>query len=359
MVSTLDGQGSDELLTERPITLTWMMPRSPSSKRTRWVTGDGDVSAGKGSPSVPFPSETSEPVGTWDRLTTVRLHRSLVFPLLLLAACGDAAQPVDASAPSDEVTEAVGEEQRYAASTMVLESPDHGPQLCLGGSQDSYPPQCGGPDVVGWDWDEVEEEEAAFGTTWGDHTVVGTWDGERLTLTEPPGPSTHQPGLPLPDTSTPCPPPPGGWVVVDETKLGGQGAAFRYADAQADYAGGWLDHLINPASAEPISEAATNEPATLVLNLRFTGDLARHEAEVRKVWGGALCVTEGERTVAELSRIQRTLGDELDLLFSVPDQVVGVVFVGVTVEEPGLQDRLDERYGEGVVEIIGSLRPVS
>lgn len=146
--------------------------------------------------------------------------------------------------------------------------------------------------------------------------------------------------------------------MVDEARLDGQGAAFEYANAQPDHSGGWLDQSINPASAAPVDVSAMNDPATLILNLRFTGDLERHEAEVRKVWGGALCVSRGERTAAELERIQRELLDELDIVFSFGDQVGGVVVLAVTVEEPGLQDRLDERYGEGVVEVNGVLRPV-
>jgi hypothetical protein len=31
-----------------------------------------------------------------------------------------------------------------------------------------------------------------------------------------------------------------------------------------------------------------NDPAKLVLNVRFVGDLDRHEAEIRQVWSGAL-----------------------------------------------------------------------
>lgn len=295
----------------------------------------------------------------WDRRIIVHLSGLLVV-MFLVAACGDAGEPVTAGAPADDEVGAVDDDQRYGASTMVLESPDHGPQLCLGGVADSYPPQCGGPDVVGWDWDEVDGEEAESGTTWGEYAVVGTWDGERLTLTEPPGPPGPRTSLLErgQDLSTPCPTPPGGWAVVDETKLGGQGAAFEYANTQPDYAGGWLDQSINPASQEPIDESAMNDPAKLVLNLRFTGDLERHEAEVREVWGGALCVTEADRTVEELQRIQREVQDELGALFSVADQVEGTVKVGVTVEKPGLQASLDERYGKGVVEIIGALRPV-
>ena len=272
--------------------------------------------------------------------------------LVLFAACGDADEPVTAGSRADR-------DQQYTATTTVLESPEHGPQLCLGGVAESYPPQCGGPDVVGWRWDEVEGEEAANGTTWGTFTVVGTWDGEQLTLTEPPGPPVPEDGVDV-DLSTPCPPPPGGWQVVDASKLGGQGAALEYAGAQPDYAGAWLDQSINPAAAEDQpDESAMNDPALLVLNVRFTGDLARHEAEIRAHWGGALCLTEAARPVQELERIQQELVEELQPLSAGIDIVQGTVSLTVPVPDPALQASLDERYGEGTVVVTGILRPVT
>lgn len=47
--------------------------------------------------------------------------------------------------------------QRYRVTATVLESPEHGPQLCTSLKQ-SYPPQGSGPDVIGWDWDKVNAE---------------------------------------------------------------------------------------------------------------------------------------------------------------------------------------------------------
>ncbi len=67
----------------------------------------------------------------------------------------------------------------------VLES-DEGPELCLGAVAESYPPQCGGPPIVGWDWDAVDGEETANEVTWGAYAVWGDWDGATFTLTREP-----------------------------------------------------------------------------------------------------------------------------------------------------------------------------
>lgn len=278
----------------------------------------------------------------------------LLVVMVLLGACGGDGDPVVAGDGADDA-------ERYTASTTVLESPDHGPQLCLGGVAESYPPQCGGPDIVGWDWAEVDGEESANGTTWGDFTVVGTWGGAALTLTltETPGPPSTGPRREV-DFSTPCATPPGGWSVVDAAKLGGQGAALEYADAEADFAGAWLDQSINPASREESpDESAMNDPAKLVLNVRFTGDLERHEAEIRGLWGGALCITQGARTLQELVDVQQELGEELDAVGSGIDATIPALVVSVVIAEESLQTSLDERFGEGAVIVSGALRPVS
>ena len=219
-----------------------------------------------------------------------------LVPLLVLAACaGEETSVSTAERP-------VAANPRYAATTTVLESPDHGPQLCLGGVLDSYPPQCGGPGVVGW-----------------------------------------------------------GWAVVDPATAtsDAQGAALSYAAGQPDFAGAWIDRSVDPASqADPVDETATNDPTRLVLNLRFTGDLARHEAEARAVWGGALCLTEAHHALAALEAVQTELHDELGALISDADEVRGVVRITVVVVEEGLQESLDDRYGAGVVQVTGALRPV-
>ena len=140
---------------------------------------------------------------------------------LLLAACArpdKTAEPGSPDQPSSSPTGSVGGANlvppgyhgRFRVLATVLESPDHGPQLCAAVAQ-SLPPQCGGPDLVGWDWDTVDHE-AANGTTWGDYLVTGVWDDATtaFTLTEPAThgddvPESERAIAPAPDFSSPCP----------------------------------------------------------------------------------------------------------------------------------------------------------
>lgn len=287
----------------------------------------------------------------------MRRSASLAF-LAVLAACSGESDDVGARDPGTPSSD-----QRYAVTATVLESPSHGPQLCLGGVATSLPPQCGGPDVVGWDWDGVEGKESVNGTTWGAYSLVGTWDGERFTLTQTPGPPQRTaPSFDgAMDFATPCDAPAGGWTVQDPATATDPAleAATAYARRQTGYAGLWVDQSINPGfGQERPDEAAMNDPARLVLNVRFTDELARHERELRTLWGGPLCVSPAEHTVEELRKIQRNLHEELDALTSSVDEVHGTVEVTVILAEEGLEESLDERYGPGVVEVSSRLRPV-
>jgi hypothetical protein len=47
----------------------------------------------------------------------------------------------------------------------VVESPAHGPQLCLGAIMLSLPPQGGGPPITNWEWAAVTGNETLNGTT--------------------------------------------------------------------------------------------------------------------------------------------------------------------------------------------------
>jgi hypothetical protein len=243
---------------------------------------------------------------------------------------------------------------------MVLENRAHGPQLCSD-VLESYPPQGGGPDVVGWDWNDAVGAQSASGTTWGSYEVTGTWDGERLTLTEPPRQARHR--ARKTDLSSPCAEPPGGWRVVDAGMANQQAleAAIAIAKARPDFAGAWLDQSINPAAADgrihPGDEMAMNDPTRLVLNVRVTGDVADAERELRTVWGGALCVSPAEHTVAELSAIQREIMASGHAQGSYVNTRRGTVVVIVFVDE-GRQADYDERYGPETVAVRALLRPI-
>jgi len=171
----------------------------------------------------------------------------------------------------------------------------------------------------------------------GEYVVIGTYDGERFTVTEPPTPAPP----PAPESglipSTPCPAPPQGWGVIDAATTGYEAldAARAYAEAQPDYAAVWLDSSI--------------------LNVQFTGNLERHERALRAVWGGALCVSMGERTAAEVEAIRAALHDELSPM-GTAILAAGRIGLQVVVDD-GLQQRLDDRYGPGLVEVSALLVP--
>ncbi|MGH3485612.1 MAG: hypothetical protein ACRDPQ_20535 [Nocardioidaceae bacterium] len=121
------------------------------------------------------------------RMRVVRV--ATVVGLLALAACGS--QRSDSAAGDDPPADVVSDDYtgRFSGANLtILSSPDHGPQLCSAVAE-SYPPQCGGPDIEGWDW-SVVDHESARGTSWGAYDVTGTFDDGVFTLTEPPAAPT-------------------------------------------------------------------------------------------------------------------------------------------------------------------------
>jgi len=280
--------------------------------------------------------------------------------LLMLAGCAEHRQPSPsaATAPDGQV---------YQVRATVLQAPGTGPQLC-NAVADSYPPQCTGPELAGWDWDAVDPETAS-GTTWGSYLLTGTWDGHRFTLTEPAEPDDGSPGPDAaePDFTSLCPAPDGGWGLVDPatTTQAGLDAALTLAAQDPGYAGAWIDQpdqrQRDQGRDATALERAANDPTRMVLNLRFTGNAGSRDQAIRQVWGGALCLTGAARTEAELLEIQQQLHRDLPerVLGSGIDVRTNAVTAQVFVADPALQRDLDQRYGEGAVILDGWLRPVS
>jgi hypothetical protein len=274
----------------------------------------------------------------------VRLLLASLLTAFALAACADETQPRGA------------DEARYRADAFVLEDASHGPALCLGGVADSLPPQCGGIPLAGWDWDAVEGEDRASGARWGQFDVVGTYDGTTFTVLEA-GPATDEGPRADPIEWTPCPEPEGGWTSPDPTIAGDTDVhiAQRAVQEQDDFAGLWVDTVDEGPSA-----------GATILNIAFTGDLERHEADLREVWGGPLCLVEHARTSAELEAIQAELGDPavagelgLEVTWSATDVLDNAVTVGVVVADDRARAAVAERYGEGAVELFPALLPVA
>ncbi|WP_317232446.1 hypothetical protein [Clavibacter capsici] len=106
---------------------------------------------------------------------------SALVAVLALAGCA-AASGAESSMSPDELT----------ATALVREEPGtSGPTMCVGVIDTSFPPQCGGAPLVGWDWDAVDDEESAVGVIWGEYDLVGTWDGTDFTLTRAPAAPTR------------------------------------------------------------------------------------------------------------------------------------------------------------------------
>ena len=66
---------------------------------------------------------------------------------------------------------------------LVLDgSAEGGPGFCLGPVAESYPPQCTGVPMEGWDWAEHRGDfDDAGGVKFGSFAVTGTFDGTTLT----------------------------------------------------------------------------------------------------------------------------------------------------------------------------------
>ncbi|MGH2723317.1 MAG: hypothetical protein ACRDI0_03455 [Actinomycetota bacterium] len=275
---------------------------------------------------------------------------------LLLAAC---ARPPENDAPGRPAEKPPGE-QLYELTTTVLEDETHGPMLCPGGQTSSLPPQCGNVPITNWDWDEVDGEERMSGTIWGAFHVVGTFDGQAFTVTEvgPPGdqwfPFDHE-------IVAGCPEPEDGraWPDPDRASQDDLDAAHALARSEPDFAGFWIDHLATPNPRTP------SDAQQVVITAAFTGDLDRHEADLRQEWGGPLCMVQFPRTYKELKAIQKELGFEeigelgLQLLYSDIDITSNVVEIYVVVLDDDARQALDERYGKGTVRATAALKPVS
>jgi len=291
----------------------------------------------------------------------MRVRRLLRVAIpLLLAGC--AAGTPDGAVPAQPATVP---ERRYQATGMVLQSRDHGPELCLSGIGLSFPPACSGLPIPNWRWDQVEGEQTANGTTWGRYQLVGTYDGASFTATQADlAPPERQPSHEERFKHEPrpgCPEPEGGWAVPDPARR-----SERYLDpvdgvarAQPDFAGLWLSYL------EPMGNNVAEDPGEFVLNVAFTGDLVRHEAELRSRWGGRLCVTRQQRSYRQLLRIQRELQGGVGSDMGVRVLGTGIrdpanaVHLMVVVLEERAREAIDARYGAGAVQATAVLTPVA
>jgi len=300
----------------------------------------------------------------------------LLLAGVVLGGCGQAASAPGAvttpdasngtASPPRNLVDA-GYGGRYRASGVVLQSREHGPQLCLGSIATSLPPQCGGPAIVGWSWTGLAHDDQR-GTQWGSFTVVGRYDGTRFTLTQPAtAPDPTGSGFPASqDLTSPCPEPAGGWTPVNPATAtdAALNAANDLAQKQKGFGMLWVDQHFppgespGPSTESPNPKAIPNDPTRIVLNISTTGDQAAMERAVRAVWGGNLCVSEAIRTDAELRRVQEAVTATPGFLMAGANGFTGQVEVTVIRATVQQQSAFDARFGAGVVRLTGVLAPL-
>jgi hypothetical protein len=287
----------------------------------------------------------------------------LVAVGVMVAGCGDQTtqlRPGPVAEPASSQPQAPGGAVTTRHPVPVLDSGD-GAELCLGVVQDSLPPQCGGPELVGWDWggqDGYYQDVA--GVRWGEFKVTGTFDGTDITVTDV-VPAVEWTGSGVAsdvDFSSPCPEPPDGWPSGPVLDLS-HDAVFEAAQRRSDYAGGWLTQR-DPRHTVASDQALADDPETKavppIVNIKVVGDPAAAEAELTRVWDGPLCVTTAERTESDLRAIQDEVATSArGMLSASVDVMTGSVELTVAHDDGTLQAELDRRYGEGVVDVASAL----
>ena len=286
---------------------------------------------------------------------------SLAMTLALtLAACGEeGGGRVAPGSTEPSPASTYPAEQLFEGTGLVLDG-EKKTILCLGGAEDSAPPQCGGPRLRGWSWEGLDYDESA-GTKWGTFTVTGTYVDGVFTLKA--DPEVPEPYVERGDAITaPCSEPSDGWNIPDpaRTEEGDLQAAIRAAEEEKDFAGAWIDYIVEPQ----IEQEGQVQGKNIILVLSFTGDPERHEDEARVHWGGPLCIWVHDRTEADLGRIQAELGSGwpeemgIETTWSDRDITVGTVSIGVIVGTPAFEAEVVERYGMDTVRVVPALRPI-
>jgi hypothetical protein len=220
----------------------------------------------------------------------------------------------------------------------VLDDGD-GPEMCLGGVAESYPPQCGGPALTDFEWGDVGFEEAS-GVRWGSYALTGTFDGTAFTVTDAIPAALYD--------------------VMAEPEQDPLAAACDDASTTDTAKATPEDMDATLAAASALPTYATAWLSGNTINVAVTEDAEGAEAELRKTWGGMLCVTTVERTEADLNTInqelQAALGEQLLTSGSfAPDSLdAQVVF-----DDGSIQDWADETYGDGLVTISSALVPTA
>ena len=125
--------------------------------------------------------------------------------LLLVAGCGtdttDSATD-GGGATKPEMPTAIPAAVGSVVGLGLVIDKDAGPELCLGPVAESYPPQCTGLPLEGWNWAEHRGDfDDAGGVRFGSFAVTGGFDGTTLTYESAVSGALHDP-MPRPEPTS-------------------------------------------------------------------------------------------------------------------------------------------------------------
>ena len=186
---------------------------------------------------------------------------------------------------------------------MVSPHAGDGAYLCKGLGDESFfyvdkagrhvlaPPRCGTERLTNWEWSGVRRWHTSRGARFGDYLVVGVYDdaGRTFTLTDPPVPAVDaEPSESPHHRPQPwCRVPKTGWPVKGDPRTGETSLRRLKSAAQDSPDFAYLAVFERPHGPD-------------VWGVAFTGDLPRHERELRAVWGGGLCLRSVPRSEDEM-----------------------------------------------------------
>ncbi|MGA8046374.1 MAG: hypothetical protein WCA30_08925 [Dermatophilaceae bacterium] len=207
----------------------------------------------------------------------------LVLTSLVLAGCGSvtAVSGEQQTAPAGEV---------IGRGTVMQQSPDAQVELCTGPVLTSYPPQCGGPRLLGeFSWDDVDFEEHA-GVRWTDewYVAIGQYDAAANTFTltrplalEPPSEFTFPDPEPVEFPQLCDDPFRGGDPDFEDPDLRLQSTFQERLERLPGFVESWVSD------------------GERMFNVVVTGDAEQAHADLRTAWPGGLCVEQRDGPTGE------------------------------------------------------------
>ena len=250
--------------------------------------------------------------------------------------------------PAERPTEVPAASGLVTTSRPVTVSDDGtGPRLCF--TPASLGDACSDARVSWWDWGLHEDVAEHRGIRSGTFELTGTFDGTTFYVTNTREPAEEP--QEYDDPPIPCSEPPGGWRVRDPALT--TRSTFWDIGPRAQELDGYAAVTISTPDGGPL----LLDPRNVVVIVYVAGDAGVAEAELRKHWGGMLCVTEVERSHAELQRVTLRLLDLPGLVEVGSGNIENQVDLVVFHDDGRYQQWADDEFGDGVVAVTSVLQP--